>query len=743
MNPEDLIIRLGIEGQDEVVKTFQAIGKAAEEAGKSITAALGSISPTQWAAFGAGIVGAATGFAALVKSAAEAGNAIGEFALQTGQSAEDVTALQSAVVSMGGSFEGVEAAYKRLASVAERTWSEVVAEARTARDRQIDDALAVGEANENLFKARQKFAQEMAQLGRPTGIAPVSPFVQQQHEIREAQLALQKVQQQASEQQKRADLDRLNDINNIAAAVEKVVKGEEDVTLAGKSANLEVQNVVKGLVAGATPGAAEALKTFSGNLSEIAQLGPRVGDLFLRIAEFMKNSHDATLNAAVATQLFGRTVGSDLLPILSKGGAAIAENAEAAQRFGLVLSTEAVKGGEAFHQSLNRLSGDIAVLKDEFGLAFAQTFADGLNKIDDALRANAASFKTWTEDISKFLKTTEEEFNRLIAAGDKLAEWMNRINAQITKPGSESVRQMFGLPPSYQPPAPPAPPPAAAPPAAAPGTAVPPGFMVVPAPGAVPQGFMTAPFGEVPLPRERPPEADAVEQKQSQAADKQQQAATTLEQVVNALPTTLAEAVRAAMAQASGPLSAGEQAAMQAQSGMPGASVQDLQQATSGVASSLDTLISAILSAASDIGQAAAKATQSGAVFQTGGLVVGGTPGRDSVPIMAEPHEYVMRSAATQHYGVGFMHLINAMKLPQHFSLGGLIDRPLRGYAVGGPVAVHAAPAVTGRPFVLQIGGESIGGFTASEAAVTAVSRAATQRAVRSGGKKPDWYTGT
>lgn len=43
----------------------------------------------------------------------------------------------------------------------------------------------------------------------------------------------------------------------------------------------------------------------------------------------------------------------------------------------------------------------------------------------------------------------------------------------------------------------------------------------------------------------------------------------------------------------------------------------------------------------------------------TGGLITGGTPGKDSVPVMAMPGEYIVREAAVNSVGVDFMQALN------------------------------------------------------------------------------------
>jgi hypothetical protein len=91
------------------------------------------------------------------------------------------------------------------------------------------------------------------------------------------------------------------------------------------------------------------------------------------------------------------------------------------------------------------------------------------------------------------------------------------------------------------------------------------------------------------------------------------------------------------------------------------------------------------------------------------------------------------------------MHSINEMRLT-HFQGGGLVSAmsaPLIASSVAHDVSTTTTGAPTGRPLVLNIGGESISGLTANETAATAIARLAVSRAVRSGGVKPSWYSAT
>jgi len=80
------------------------------------------------------------------------------------------------------------------------------------------------------------------------------------------------------------------------------------------------------------------------------------------------------------------------------------------------------------------------------------------------------------------------------------------------------------------------------------------------------------------------------------------------------------------------------------------------------------------------------------AQFADGGVVTGGIPGKDSVPILAMPKEFIVRASAVDKYGVDFMQELNA----------GRVKR----FAAGGSVSGVSASASSGKseqPWVLNI----------------------------------------
>jgi hypothetical protein len=145
----------------------------------------------------------------------------------------------------------------------------------------------------------------------------------------------------------------------------------------------------------------------------------------------------------------------------------------------------------------------------------------------------------------------------------------------------------------------------------------------------------------------------------------------------------------------------------------------------------------------------ASSSTDAGAAaagFAGGGLIRGpGSSTSDSVPIRASAGEYIVRGAAVDHYGVGFLHAINQMRLAvQGFSLGGLVEAlgppPLSrvGFADGGLVGAGGPQSVVN----LSLFGEGIGQLITDETVARKLTNFANTRALRSAGRKPSWAGG-
>ena len=127
-----------------------------------------------------------------------------------------------------------------------------------------------------------------------------------------------------------------------------------------------------------------------------------------------------------------------------------------------------------------------------------------------------------------------------------------------------------------------------------------------------------------------------------------------------------------------------------------------------------------------------------GAVYASGGMVRG-PGGIDKVPARLTSGEYVMRTAAVDHWGPRFMHALNNLKNPLGFADGGLVGlgaslMPASGarFAEGG-----LAAAETGTPVHLHFPSGAQVQLRGDRAVTEALLREARRAQMLSGGRRP------
>jgi hypothetical protein len=114
----------------------------------------------------------------------------------------------------------------------------------------------------------------------------------------------------------------------------------------------------------------------------------------------------------------------------------------------------------------------------------------------------------------------------------------------------------------------------------------------------------------------------------------------------------------------------------------------------------------------------------------TGGHVRGpGTSTSDSIPARLSDGEFVIRSAAVQKFGVGFMHAINSMMMPA-FASGGLVGTPAR---------MSSGNVQASRALNLTIGEKTFSGLRGPASTINDLQNYATSRQVSATGRQPSW----
>lgn len=115
-------------------------------------------------------------------------------------------------------------------------------------------------------------------------------------------------------------------------------------------------------------------------------------DLDLRQAiDQVASIEDADKRAAAATELFGKKAGQEMLPLLNAGKDGIQAMYDEAEKYGMIMSNDAVAASAAFQDSLQKMQGTMNGLKNEMigrllpGLTgLADGFTELLNGNPDA-----------------------------------------------------------------------------------------------------------------------------------------------------------------------------------------------------------------------------------------------------------------------------------------------------------------------------------------------------------------------
>lgn len=119
------------------------------------------------------------------------------------------------------------------------------------------------------------------------------------------------------------------------------------------------------------------------------------------LADEINQIQDPTERAARYADIFGRNW-AVLNPMLSDGGEAMRENADAAQRMGLVMSSQAVAGAEALRRGVDDLEDSVTALKYQFAQAVIPT----LTNVTSNMKNRATAFDDNAEAVGR-LKAVE------------------------------------------------------------------------------------------------------------------------------------------------------------------------------------------------------------------------------------------------------------------------------------------------------------------------------------------------
>ncbi len=141
-----------------------------------------------------------------------------------------------------------------------------------------------------------------------------------------------------------------------------------------------------------------------------------LNDVMLDAADKLAQMEDETKRAALAQEMFGKS-GMQMLPLLNQGSAAIRAQMEEAKALGVVWTTDAAQGAEAFNDSLTRLG----FAAEGFRNDVAQVLIPILTDVTDGVLKWVKANREWIKD------EIQRDVRALVSAGTDLVSVMGKI----------------------------------------------------------------------------------------------------------------------------------------------------------------------------------------------------------------------------------------------------------------------------------------------------------------------------
>lgn len=132
---------------------------------------------------------------------------------------------------------------------------------------------------------------------------------------------------------------------------------------------------------------------------------------------------DENERAAAATELFGAKAGQEMLPLLNAGKDGIAAMYAEAEKYGMIMSDEAVKASAAFQDSLTQLKGTMTGLKNEMIGKLLPSLTNLTGGLNEIVNGNPDEGILMIKDaVSGLLGSIEELLPTLLQLGGEILQ---------------------------------------------------------------------------------------------------------------------------------------------------------------------------------------------------------------------------------------------------------------------------------------------------------------------------------
>jgi len=199
--------------------------------------------------------------------------------------------------------------------------------------------------------------------------------------------------------------DKINDLRQRTGIAAKTLTS---LKLSADMSGTSLEKVaigMKGLatrMVDATRGGKESISMFSRLGVEVTDQNGKLRGMesvLFDVADKFAGMEDGAAKTEMAVKLFGRS-GMDMIPMLNLGSKGLKENADEAQRLGLVLDDKAAAASDRFNDEMEKLKGSLMGV----GLQIGQTLIPYVQSLVISITNIIAKFRAWAAEHPGIIK---------------------------------------------------------------------------------------------------------------------------------------------------------------------------------------------------------------------------------------------------------------------------------------------------------------------------------------------------
>lgn len=221
-----------------------------------------------------------------------------------------------------------------------------------------------------------------------------------------------------------------DEIGDMADKLGVSTKALQELRVAASLSDVSFEALTTGLkfvaknASEAAKGSKEAMASFAGVALRDGNGKLKTADeLLVSVADRFKNIKDPIEQTALAMKVFGRS-GIDLVPLLKKGGAAIAELRKEAEELGAVFDQDTIEAADDLGHQLERVKFATEGLRNTFAKPFVPLFDTAAKKLVQTLK----DLRPLVADLAKSFADAGQRIGSILETvmglGRAFGEWL-------------------------------------------------------------------------------------------------------------------------------------------------------------------------------------------------------------------------------------------------------------------------------------------------------------------------------